>query len=537
MKNIKYENIIIIFIIFASLFPFIIQNWYFLSIDFIYADKINFIDWQYYQNNILYIYLQKVISFLLPTFIVQKLLFLWFFWVWFLSIQKLLNYEFNNNRFLVFIWTLFFLINPFVYPRLLQWQIYILYAYALLPLIFYFLFKHKYLYFFIITAIIISLSPHFIFIIWIISIFYTIFYFKNIYENIKLKEIVFWILFIVLLNIYWIIDIKNLINNFSIIDVSYFKSNIIYFKNIYLEILSLNWFWWDKNKRYIIDNSYIIIYILSIFFISIIWIFSLIKNKKTIFFITIFFTSFILSIWISENNIFKSFNEFLYKNIPFYIWLREVNKFSSIMVLCYIYFILNWLKFFVEIKKNNYLYLISILFLINTITINQIFKWQIKAVNYPKEWYYIRDFLENNNYENICHNKNCYNNIVFPRHQSIYLNFTKKIVVNPAWLFFWENTLVWDNIEAWKIYSQSNRSESKIIEKYVWPKWLFKSSKVTLEAQKQFILDLKSLKIDYIILLKESDFYNYSYFLDILWKNWLIYREKENNNIRLYKIY
>lgn len=103
-------------------------------------------------------------------------------------------------------------------------------------------------------------------------------------------------------------------------------------------------------------------------------------------------------------------------------------------------------------------------------------------------------------------------------------------------MYFWDNVLFWDNIEIRNIYSSSTRPESKIIEKYIWPNWLFKKDQIKETNLNLFINDLKGLWVKNIILLKEADFKNYENILLELKKNNFINIEKNNDMITLYKI-
>lgn len=517
----KYTEIIFFtIIVILILNPYIFQNGYFLSIDYISWPEIKFIDWQYYPNYILWMYIQKFFALFLGNIITQKIFIIGLFFTWYFSIKKLLQ-NFSSDRIIIFVGILFFIFNPFVYPRLLQGQFYILYAYMILPLFFHFLYNKKYLQTFIISAIILAFSPHFIFILGIIFIFYIIYFFKDFKENIKIKELIFWIIFIFIFNSYWIFNITsntNILNFWN--DFYNFASKSIYFSNIYLEIFSLNWFWWDQYWRYIINKNNInYLYIITLFSIVLVWFILLNKENKKFFyfFISIFIVSFIFSIWISENNIFSKINLFFYENIPFYKWLREANKFSAIIVIVYLILIIKSLE---SINDKNKVIIISFIILFSTWNNSLIFFEQIKWYKYPETWFEIKNIIKDKK------------NLSLPWHQSMSFKFIdNKNVTNPSWLFFWENTIVWDNIEIWDIYSQSTRKESIILEKY------FKNITSKDLNKNNFFKDIKSIKIEYIILFKEIDYINYKIFLDKLVESKKIEKIIENKEIILYKIF
>lgn len=542
IKFLKIENLIYSVLIFLILTPYIFSSWYFLSLDFSYWPNIDLFFWQYYQNQIVYIYIQKLLSFVIPSFIVQKIFILWFFITALFSINIFLKNIFKQ-RTIIFLWTILFIINPFVYPRLEQWQFYILYAYSLLPLFLNFLFFKKYILWWIIAALIVSFSPHFIFFVGLIYFLYFIIFIKTFNKN-DFKYLFSWLFFIFLLNLYWILNLSQNTNisSFWLVDVEYFSSKSVYFSNIYSEILALNWFWWDNFHRYIIEkNEFKNVYLIFLIFTTIFWFYlTLIKKDKIwyVFFVLILL-SFIFSLWISQNNIFYWLNKFLFENMPFYIWLRESNKWSALMVIWYIYFILKTLEFFYEKKDEFVNYSFFVLFLVIIIFNNQsvaMILWkQFVWSNYPNSYFKVQKIMNTSlkecDYKLNNKSTNCYHTLSLPWHQSMSFWFTKKIVSNPVSSFFWKNILFWDNLELWWVYSQSKRQESYIIEKYFWNLWVFTKQNVTIEQKKEFLNDLKWLWINQILLFKEVDYLKYETFLNTLWLQKIDFKE-----ISLYKI-
>jgi len=292
-----------------------------------------------------------------------------------------------------------------------------------------------------------------------------------------------------------------------------------------------------------------------IFSIVLLWIFyRLFINKSNNNFekwlIILWIISFILALWNSSNNIFSNISNFLYQYFPFYKWFREPHKWIMFLVIVYAYFWAYWIQYIKEFldKKNVYIYLKRI-FLLCLILLPIIyssktiwwFSWQITIKNYPNEWEEIKDLLQNNknincNYLNNNLTTKCYETLIFPRHWYIWIKWIKKIVWWWIVNYFWDNILFWDNIEIWDVYSSSNRKETKIIEKYIWPNWLFKKEILKKEELENFINDLKWIWIKNIIFLKEADYKNYEIIFIELLKNNFIKIEKENKMIILYKI-
>ena len=67
-----------------------------------------------------------------------------------------------------------------------------------------------------------------------------------------------------------------------------------------------------------------------------------------------------------------------------------------------------------------------------------------------------------------------YKVLIFPWHWYLEIDFIWKTTLASISNYFWKNiVLFWDNLEMWSIYSQSNRTESQIIETYISSSGLF----------------------------------------------------------------
>jgi len=243
----------------------------------------------------------------------------------------------------------------------------------------------------------------------------------------------------------------------------------------------------------------------------------------------------------------------MYDYFPLYTWFREPHKWSMFIVLFYSYYWTCWISFLLEkIKKINFLdnyvkyiiiFLLITLPILYTPKILFWFWWQVRIADYPSEWKEIREIINNNynnNYLDCEYQKQekslwCYQALSFPWHQYMWFWFTKKIIWGWVIWYFWDDILFWDNIEIRDIYSSSNRPESKIIEKYIWPSWIFKWEYTKLNMS-NFIYDLNWLWIKRIILLKEVDYKLYDDILQKLQENKFIELEKSNSMIKLFKV-
>lgn len=523
--------------------PFIFTNWYYQTIDFVYWENFDLIYGQYYPNYKLWVNILKVINFLIWSIITQKIIFLWIFILWYFWVKNLIK-KYTNTPEIIYFWIFFYIINPFIYPRLIQWQIYILFAYMLLPFFLKYLLDFKYIKSILIFWLIISISPHFLFILLIIIFSFLIIYYKEIIIT-KKYSILISIFIISIFNLYWIKELlfNNNINKFWLLDLNIFKSNIVYFNNIYIEILSLNWFWWDNLNRYsTIKNSFLdSFYIIFLLFPVIYSIKYMLKNKNILFLFLLFGLSFILSLWVSENNIFHNINLSLYNNVPFLKWLREFNKFSALISLSYLLIIT---LFLINIKNNVIKFTYIIIFFIISILYspinNLIFSNQIKSYKFPSEYYQIKEKINYNLFNESCKNKidkkwNCYWILILPWEQTTYNNIIWKMTLNTWWVFFWKNSLISDNIWIWEKESLSNKNETKIINQYFF--WWNLNKNINFWYNKnKFIEDLSYLWIKYIIINKSPFYEKYDLIFKQLKEKLLVEKIEENNFIILYKI-
>lgn len=569
MENKKI--IIIISVIIAFIVLPLMKPWYIFSLDQVLNPNWW---WPEIWSNIYWVWIlsQIFIVFSIPIWIMEKFLILMTFilpaiW-WYLLLKS------KNNKYAILFWVFILIFNPFLYSRFMDGQINVYLSYSLFPLFFYFLlntyksfsYKNAFILWWFSLLLCLTSIHNAVFLFFIFLIF-SIFYLKETWIKNILK---IWVV-VLFLNITWVLPffISNEANKFELatqienFDEKHFVAfqTISSDKNVYINTLSMQWYWWEWEKRFISNteiNSKWLNLFLIIFIVSIIWFILQLKNDKNnrslhISFLILFIVSYILALWISNNNIFSSISKLMYDYFPLYTWFREPHKWSMFIILFYSYYWTYWISFLLEkIKKINFLdnyvkyiiiFLLITLPILYTPKILFWFWWQVRIAHYPNEWKEIREII-NNNYNNNyldCEYKKqeksfwCYQALSFPRHQYMWLWFTKKIIWWWVISYFWDNILFWDNIEIRDIYSSSNRPESKIIEKYIGPSWIFNSNYDNNDMI-NFINDLNWLWINRIILLKEVDYKLYEEFLLKLEKNKLIELEKSNSMINLFKI-
>lgn len=569
MENKKI--ILIIAIVFSLVVLPLMKPWYIFSLDQVLNPNWW---WPTIWANIYWVWiLAQVFNFFsIPIWVMEKFLILITFimptiW-WYLLLENI------KNKYSILFWVFILMFNPFLYSRFLDGQINVYLSYAFYPLFFYFLintyksFRYKNMFILWGLSLLLCLtSIHNAIFLFFIFFIFSILYFKEIWmRNILTICIVVWVF-----NLTWIlpffliteankISLATQIENFDERHFLAFQT-LSSDKNIYINTLSMQWYWWEWENRFISNtqiNAKWLNLFLMMFCMVIIWfIFQLKNDKKNInlhlSFLSLFLISYIFTLWISNNNLFSSINQFMYDYFPLYSWFREPHKWVIFMILFYAYYWTYWIAFLIDnINKikflDNYVkYIIIFLFItlpiLYTPKVLFWFWWQVVISDYPNEWKEIKEFIKNN-YNNDyldCDYKIkeqsiwCYQAISFPWHQYMWFWFTKKIIWWWVIWYFWEDILFWDNIEIRDIYSSSNRPESKIIEKYVWPLWIYKWDYNNSDMS-NFINDLKWLWINRIILLKEVDYRLYDDFLIQLEQNKFIELEKSNSMVKLFKI-
>lgn len=562
MKNSRYISYIIWTLIFLIIYPLIFPKGYIFAIDQVIPPY----PWMpaHLWDHIYWVWLISQIFWLLniPIWVLEKfLIFITFFTS---ALWAFLLFKKNNRGYGLFFAILLSFMNPFLYSRFLDGQINIYLAYAFMPMLVYFFdnfykntnFRNS-LYLWIWWLLMSLTTIHSIYFIILLILIYTWVHIYWNYSKQNIIKIIQWILIVWLFQAIWVIPFlyNNNTNESSVskqissFDVSHYSAfqNTQSSINVYKEHLSLKWYWWDYQHRFIqndvIDKAWeknSVIYLL--WFLVLAWILYRIKswlNKQDYTFFLIWLIWYILSLWLSNGNIFEWFNMFLYKHLPMYAGFREPQKWVMLLVISYCYFWMYWLesiwKSLKALNIQKYVITFSIILLSLTplyYSFNMLFgfSWQVSIQEYPKEWESIRNTLISWNQQQR------YTTLVLPWHGYIGISWTGKKVGGWISQYFWDNILYGDTTEIWNVYSSSKRIESKIIEKYVSPVGLFKKEDISPQSLDDFIRDLNNIWIQNIILLKEADYKWYEDFLNIMLEKKLIEITKENNMIVLYKI-
>ncbi len=544
MKNWIKEYSPYIFVVFVVILPLFFTSGYLFFMDFYFGPNVSM---DFFSNGFLITFLVKLFSLFHFYDVGQKIFIGVVLFIVLLGAKKLLE-NFIHEKWLVFLSSLFFLFNPFVYDRLMYGQIGIVAAFSFLCLgISYLLeyFKNKgrkqiYLTGFF-TGLAIQFSPH---VVFFFSLTYLIFVFILLINKAKLKEIIknSVILFtlILILNANWLVGffvapsgtLQFISQGIQLRDLVVFqtsgKTGIDALKNVVM----MSGFW-GKDRLIYIDltkqkenwgRSFWFLFPLIIWGVVI-----GIKRKEyrslTIGLLILFVVAVILSVGI-RLPIFKEITYWLFNSVPFYKGLRESQKWVSLVVMTYgIFLALGLEKLFSKkiVKNNN---IISSIVLGSVIIMQApllLFglAGQVTPTDYPKDWSEINRYIIDNQIP-VASNQSqtCKDTILFlPWHMYMNFNWIGHVVANPASSFFSCPVIQGTNMEWGGIYDNSLDPVGQKVET-----WLQGSHDVNS-------LKHSGLNIKYIILAKEVDWQDYA------WLDGLsgIKVEKETDTLKLYK--
>lgn len=567
----KYLHIWVFLLITIAILPFFTKGYFFL-LDGPLVTSID-VSWTSFLNSSFFFFLVlfRVFNLILPLWLIQRLFYLAVIFLLGYSGYTLLEGKTKLWAYFVGILLIF---NPYVYAHILDGQVGVVASISMLVFFFHFLsrfFEQRSYKNLLIASIFGAFSmmwtPHTLFFVfWSLLLFFIADSIKTRRILCNLKYLVFASIVILLLNGNWILG--NIFWNGSMIELigqvsrEHFQvfSTAAWDTNLYFNTLTLHGFWWESQGRYVstyAHNLYWQILFLFLFFIISVGIYTRLRNapenekQRNYAFFVLWVIAYILALWISHGNIFTFITQFLYDHIPLYTGLREPQKWSWVLLIVYAYFggygvqYITSHPFITKGYPRAIAWILMLLPVLSTPTMLAGFYGQLFVVDYPKEWYDIREQFaqsgsvtpyENCTYKNEQKSLQCYQILSLPWHQYIGFGFARKIIANPTeWFFAPVKILQGDNMEIGDIYTQSIRPESRIVEKYIWPNGIWRDG-ISDSESSEFIRDMKWLGISEILLLKESDFGKYEEYLLQLEKIKKIETINDNARLRLFRI-
>ncbi len=408
---IKKEDILalllFLLVIFVIIFP-LLPPGYILTLDILATDKIllpKLTNINFIFTGILYLF-----NFLIPSYILQKMLLFLIFLLSGLGMYRLVLEE-KHWAAKVFA-GLLYMVNPFIYERLISGQWSLVLGYAFFPWIVKVMLdffqtpsNFRTILLALGTAIIAALSFHFFMIFYILLIIFLIvlLVFGQEEKRKIVKALVKLLPISILFNLNWILGIvlplegvdKGLsaINNGDLVS---FKSVADPTFGLVYNLLSGYGFWNETNNYFISPKSIFPLWpVITIILIGITlygYYILLMKRKQKVLGITLgvfFLLALDLAIGIASKN-FEPIVSILYEKIFFLRVFREPQKLVAIVIFCYAFLGGIGLSDIIDKAKNKARYLIITFFLILPFiyapTVLGGFWGQLKPTFYPKSW-------------------------------------------------------------------------------------------------------------------------------------------------------
>jgi len=390
--------------------------------------------------------------------LIQKLLFFLVFYVSGVSMYKLCPEEWGIGRYFA---GFLYMLNPFIYVRFLAGHWLILLAYAVSPIVIKSLMdffespstKRSLSVAFLITFVF-FIDTHTPFLIFIV---FGIFYFVKIIQSGKntgrnlaiLRSTVLIGIFLLLLNSYWLVPSfmvnKGPLGEITSSDLYTFTTKQVLNFNTLFTTASMYGFWrggYIYTKDLLPYWYFVFIFIL---FLSVHGFVSNYKHSKHGIYVRAFGIIAVISVLLATgiSGPVGGIFEFLFNNIFFLKGFREPQKFVALLVMAYAY--LGGLGV-AELEKaarakssdiyNKFAMLLLIFLALSTpfiysFTMFNGFWGQLKPTDYPKDWYEVNEFLNQDNQD--------FNVLFLPWH--LYMDFKwlptpQKRIGNPANIFF-----------------------------------------------------------------------------------------------------
>ena len=446
----------------------------------------------------------------------------------------------RSNPVILYFVSLLGIFNPFFYTRLITGQWLVLLGYALLP------WAIRSFYIFIksptfktawpvaawMTAIGLT-SIHTIGIAFVAFIGLAIYAGRNQWKQ-KLK----WFAAIVaawcILNALWLApliagqsNVGDDIKSFSRSEMQAFATDGTVLDSPPISAALLTGFWADDTNRYILPSHLPIwwVGVLIIMTLVIIGIVQVIRRRDRLgyTFIGLGVVAWLLGIGIAWN-VSAPLTELLIKVIPYYNGYREPHKWLMLLALVYTYLAAigaQWAYTRIAQYKSEWLTygLVTTLF-ISPFLFAPTLAWgaagQLKSVQYPQQWQQAKTYLNT-------HATKDTKVLVLPWHMYMPISFVGRVVGNPSGYYFDQHIITGNNFE---LKGVSNQKETPLTT-YI------NNTLVHADGQRVDVAaQLRKNDVDYILLLKEADWRNYT---------WLVEQKDlvpvvTNDKILLYKI-
>ncbi len=463
-------------------------------------------------NNVFPVYaILHFLTLIVPSWIVQKLLLILMVSALFFIPWKYLPFITNSygRIFAVCI----FALNPFVYSRVISGQWLHLLGYAFLPFLIYSLIHftdnvNKYNSKRVLLALlaISFFSIHFLYlalilcILWVSIFILRLIYIKS-YKQITQILIYFGIVssYFLFFSLYWLLPAlmraspleKRFDENFFLAFAAAPNDTI----PVMLNVLALGGFWGEGlawKYYYLWPQNTLIFWIAS----SMLWVLILIgsyvlykKNKfASLWLVMISILAFIAALGASETP-FKESNLFLYEHIPFWSGLRDSHKIVGLLALGYSIFSGVAVSLLLDVikKRNTFIKLLVRIIIFSIPIFFGIYMWggffgQLKPVNYPSDWYLVKEEIDNLPKDEKI--------LVLPWHRYLSLPFVdNRLVANPAEAFFGKDRIIFSRgVDFDSIHDQEVDVDYRRLDTFIKNASYLSREEVTFELQARKII-------------------------------------------------
>ncbi len=462
----------------------------------------------------------------LPTWLVEKMYFTTIIFVAGIGMHRLVPFSLPAKIFA----GLLYACNPFIYGRFITGQVNIVIAYALFPFFVYALvqflkgdsWRHG-VYVALWAMVVLAASVHFIPLIALVTGALLLYFFIRdpitppfLRRYVTLLAVLMVVIGVVVATRYS--RVEKTVQDIVWTDFFEFAPTVPesgHFWSSTVTLFSLHGFWVERDARYILAKDVVPawpLWQMLILGLVGVGLFQSVKQRSRYLVVPLFFigcVSLILALGVAHP-LTEAITKWLFYHVPFYSGLRDTQKWQALVALSTAYIgsygvetvkkslsdKREHVKKFSILRTGVITFFCCLPLIVMPLMFGG-FGGQVQSSLYPPGWYAVRDIINQD--------ESRHRVLFLPWHQYLPLSFAdQRIVTNPAFIFFGNNTLAGDNLEKGNVYTTSQRPESRKIESQI----------VRRSGQDGTPASLfEELDIEYVILSLEHDFDRYWWLL------------------------
>ena len=272
-------------------------------------------------------------------------------------------------------------------------------------------------------------------------------------------------------------------------------------------VLALYGFWAEREDLYILPKAAASYWWIAGILLGVVALLGIGWSARKYRLATGLFACVLMVAWILAQGItdspFAALNHWLFQHVPFYRGYREPGKFIALIALAESWFFGMGVAAAHDLLGRRHpagrlaQYGPGVLLALPLLYVPTL-AWgaagQLRAVDYPRDWYALNQDLKTSSDTGKL--------LFLPWHLYLYFDFSGRLIANPAPHFFDRPTIAGDNPEIGLIKRQSPNPVSELIEAQI----LGASSDRTKVGER-----LAGLGVEYIVLAKTADYSNYDW--------------------------